>query len=139
MAIVPKGARKRASKKSAAKAAANNEAEVAEVQAQEQQVQAQDDTAQDAIYVSETTYNRYTSLLFAELSGVEMTAAQKKEMAQLKAEIEQADGQKASKTITACIKAERIKLVEGLPMPENFYTIIKNGGAFAVKYYLINE
>ena len=94
---------------------------------------------QDAIYVSETTYNRYTSLLFAELSGVEMTAAQKKEMAQLKVEIEQADGKRASKTITACIKAERIKLVEGLPMPENFYTIIKNGGAVAVKYYLINE
>jgi hypothetical protein len=75
--------------------------------------------------VDQAKYDKYTSLKFLELSGAKLREEVKKEMDAMEAELKQCSGVKPIKTMTAAIQHEVIRLVEGVPLPENYANIIQ--------------
>lgn len=90
-------------------------------------------TAKKSNYIDEAKYTKFTDLYFVEMSGVKLKDEQIKQMGELKAEIEKADGLKSIREKRATIKNEQFLFVEGLPVPEKTYKAVKSEGSG--KYY----
>lgn len=88
----------------------------------------------EQVTVDEGEYNEYTQLKFISFSGTKFTEETKKRLDELEAKIKSCSGKRPIITVRAAIKNEQVLLVQGMPIPEKVYEIIKN--ADATKYYL---
>ena len=70
-------------------------------------------------------YDRYTDLKFIELDGGKLKEPIKKELGELEEELKDYPGKKGKVTKTRACGAEIVKIVEGIPLPDEYYKILK--------------
>lgn len=75
--------------------------------------------------VDKSTYDKFTSLKFIELSGVKLTDEAKKELKELETELKGCTGTAPIRTQRAAIMNEQVLIVEGIPLPYCYLEIIK--------------
>lgn len=80
--------------------------------------------------VDKATYDRFTSLKFLQLSFIDsdqkLEEKDKKELEALEKELKICDGKKSIRTQRAAINNEQVLIVEGIPLPAEYLTIIMN-------------
>jgi predicted nucleic acid-binding Zn-ribbon protein len=74
--------------------------------------------------VDKATYDRYTALKFLELSGTKLKEDHVKELVDLEKTLKACSGVIPIRTVTAAISNEKVRLVEGVPIPEAYAKII---------------
>jgi hypothetical protein len=87
--------------------------------------------------VNKALYDKYTSLKFIQLSGAKLKDEALKEIKELENELKKCDGYKAKKTVRAAIANEQVLLVEGMPIPDEYFDIIVK--SINPDYYIVNE
>ena len=74
---------------------------------------------------SKKNYDRYTQLKFIQLDGGKLKEEILKELNELEKELLSCSGKKGKVTKTRACGAEIVKIVEGIPLPDEYYKILK--------------
>lgn len=69
-------------------------------------------------------YNEYTQLKTVEVSGAKLTEGANNKLNELEKQIKSYSGKVANKTVTRAVKAEIVKLYEGVPVPKEIEEIL---------------
>ena len=84
--------------------------------------------------VDKSKYDQYINLKFLEIVGGQLTKESREELVNLETELKKCTGSIPVKTVTAAIGNEIIRMVAGVPLPEEYATIIK--GCKKPEHYL---
>jgi len=69
-------------------------------------------------------YEKYCELKFMQLDGARFKDEAKKQLDTLEAKIKSCKGEKPTKTVTASIGMERVRLVAGIPVPVDILKLV---------------
>lgn len=80
-------------------------------------------------------YKEYTKLKFIKLDGGQLREEIEKEFQSLEKEIKTCTGNKAKVTQTLAFGSQLVKLVEGIPVPDEVYKFVKENAKNLKKYF----
>lgn len=73
-------------------------------------------------------YNRYTYLKFVVFDGGKLKDKYKEELEILEEKLKNSEGIRGRKTITRAIGTHKIRIVDGIPLPDEYVKILKDAG-----------